>query len=401
VTQDPAARPSSSSPALTPRRPRGPAWTTPSARARAYIQAGADMIFPEGLASEAEFAQFAHALLKGKQPEHPGPHLPPRQHDRVRQDASDPHLPASRPWATPVSSTPSPCSASPWAPSPRALADLKRDGSVEGFLKQMQTREELYNSLAISQERHGRLARKSRGSLPPTAASPASCLDASCLDATLPVEPSSPSSTPATHRPPRPPPGTGQAALHPPPPPLTRFTPATASAHSAPTFRCPDHSRPSEQAPRALDEAVPRSGIPKASRPDPLETALRRRWCNSDRPRCGRKSGGPTSGPRLHGLGIGFPRAAVTLASDRRPLCGQKRNTRLESSMRFIAMWSPCRLLGAFASFRWPCAPARRGIRRGDCTRRVGRASAWNAQHWGRPSVAAAAPDADQMVHGG
>ncbi len=31
-------------------------------RARAYVEAGADMIFPEGLQSEAEFAQFAQAL---------------------------------------------------------------------------------------------------------------------------------------------------------------------------------------------------------------------------------------------------------------------------------------------------------------------------------------------------
>src|SRR5438445_720635 len=31
-------------------------------RAREYVQAGADMIFPEGLESEHEFQQFAHAL---------------------------------------------------------------------------------------------------------------------------------------------------------------------------------------------------------------------------------------------------------------------------------------------------------------------------------------------------
>ena len=32
------------------------------ARAKAYLNAGAEMIFPEGLATEAEFAQFASAL---------------------------------------------------------------------------------------------------------------------------------------------------------------------------------------------------------------------------------------------------------------------------------------------------------------------------------------------------
>src|SRR5947207_713561 len=75
--------------------------------------------------------------------------------------------------------------------------------------------------------------------------------------------------------------------------------------------------------------------------------------------------------------------------ADRWPLCGQKRNARQESFMRSIAMWSPCRLVGAFAILSVAvCAGSARhpawGLYPAGWP-----GFAWNAQHWGRPSVAA------------
>jgi methylisocitrate lyase len=108
------------------------------ARARAYLAAGADMIFPEGLTTADEFARFASSLRAavpsclllanmtefGKTPLIPLKDFGAMGYDcviypvsllRVAMGAVD-----------------------------RALTQLKQDGSVAAFLGQMQTRKELY-----------------------------------------------------------------------------------------------------------------------------------------------------------------------------------------------------------------------------------------------------------------
>ncbi len=120
------------------------------ARATAYVQAGADMIFPEGLASEAEFATFAQAMQK----------LPGPAGSSPTRNGAGPYLLANM---TEFGKT-------PMIPLPRfaelgysiviypvtllriamgavekALADLAKHGSAESLLPAMQTRQQLYD----------------------------------------------------------------------------------------------------------------------------------------------------------------------------------------------------------------------------------------------------------------
>lgn len=109
-------------------------------RARAYVEAGADMIFPEGLTSEAEFGEFAEQF---------------RRHGGARrvyllanmtEFGKTPVIPAAR-FAElgydlvifPVSSLRAAMGA-----VQRMLADLKAEGSVAKHLETMQPRRELY-----------------------------------------------------------------------------------------------------------------------------------------------------------------------------------------------------------------------------------------------------------------
>jgi methylisocitrate lyase len=113
-------------------------------RAQAYVEAGADMIFPEGLASEAEFGIFAEQLRRrlstgsrvyllanmtefGKTPIIPAPRFAELGYDLV---------------IFPVSALRAAMGA-----VQRMLADLKQEGSVAKHLESMQPRQELYRLL--------------------------------------------------------------------------------------------------------------------------------------------------------------------------------------------------------------------------------------------------------------
>jgi methylisocitrate lyase len=111
------------------------------ARARAYVRAGADMIFPEGLASEDEFARFAAAMRAG-----PGDRRPYLLAN-MTEFGKTPIIPLSRFSQMGYSIVIYPVSLLRVAMGAvgRALEQLKRDGSVDALLPQMQTRKELYD----------------------------------------------------------------------------------------------------------------------------------------------------------------------------------------------------------------------------------------------------------------
>ena len=105
-------------------------------RATAYRDAGADMIFPEGLESEAEFEAFASAcpglLLAnmtefGHTPDITAPRFAELGYDLVIYPLSMMRLAMGT--------------------VARGLAALRRDGTVAGVLDEMQTRSELYDLL--------------------------------------------------------------------------------------------------------------------------------------------------------------------------------------------------------------------------------------------------------------
>jgi methylisocitrate lyase len=105
-------------------------------RANLYRETGADMIFPEGLTSEQEFEQFARAspgLLLANMTEFGK--TPPITADRFAELGYDLVIyPLSMMRLAMGHVT-------------RGLAELKRSGSVEGVLGEMQTRKELYGLL--------------------------------------------------------------------------------------------------------------------------------------------------------------------------------------------------------------------------------------------------------------
>lgn len=113
-------------------------------RAREYVEAGADMIFPEGLASEGEFQQFAHAMKKGKEGSR-HPYLLAN----MTEFGKTPVIPLTKFAAMGYSCVIYPVSLLRVAMGAvaRAAEQLKREGSVQGFLGQMQTREQLYGLL--------------------------------------------------------------------------------------------------------------------------------------------------------------------------------------------------------------------------------------------------------------
>jgi methylisocitrate lyase len=108
-------------------------------RAKEYVQTGADMIFPEGLTSEAEFVSFAKELRGGS--------TRPYLLANMTEFGKTPLIPLSRFAAMGYSCVIFPVSLLRVAMGAvtRALEQLKRDGTVEGFLPQMQTRQELYS----------------------------------------------------------------------------------------------------------------------------------------------------------------------------------------------------------------------------------------------------------------
>ena len=112
-------------------------------RAAAYVFAGADMIFPEGLASEQEFGQFAAAMqgLRGANPRG-GPYLLAN----MTEFGKTPMIPVERFGAMGYSCVIFPVTLLRIAMGAvtAALEQVRITGSAEGLLKQMQTREELY-----------------------------------------------------------------------------------------------------------------------------------------------------------------------------------------------------------------------------------------------------------------
>jgi len=109
------------------------------ARANAYREAGADMIFPEGLTTEAEFARFAK--------ESPGLLLA-----NMTEFGKTPQISAAQFAALGYDLVIYPLSMMRLAMGhvERGLRELKETGSVAGLLDEMQTRKDLYELLAYT-----------------------------------------------------------------------------------------------------------------------------------------------------------------------------------------------------------------------------------------------------------
>jgi len=121
------------------------------ARAKAYVDAGASMIFPEGLHTEDEFARFADALRQ-----HPAPAARPAGGPFLLANMTEfgktPIIPLSKFEKMGYSCVIFPVTTLRVAMGAvtRALAALRRDGHVESFLDQMQTRKDLYALLGYT-----------------------------------------------------------------------------------------------------------------------------------------------------------------------------------------------------------------------------------------------------------
>ncbi len=102
-------------------------------RARAYLDAGADGIFPEALETAAEFRSFAKEILRSAS----------GQHDRVRRGPlmSGKHL-ASMGYRMVI--FPQSAFRVSMHAAGEFLHDLKRNGTQKPWLDRMQSREELY-----------------------------------------------------------------------------------------------------------------------------------------------------------------------------------------------------------------------------------------------------------------
>lgn len=113
-------------------------------RAAAYVFAGADMIFPEGLANEQEFGQFAKAMqnLAGPNPQG-GPYLLAN----MTEFGKTPMIPVDRFAAMGYSCVIFPVTLLRIAMGAvaQALEVLRTNGSAESLLKSMQTRQQLYD----------------------------------------------------------------------------------------------------------------------------------------------------------------------------------------------------------------------------------------------------------------
>ena len=105
-------------------------------RGNMYRQAGADMIFPEGLHNEEQFAEYAKAS--------PGLLLA-----NMTEFGKTPHIPANRFAELGYQLVIYPLSMMRMAMKTieKGLAELKNKGTLQGVLDQMQTRSELYEQL--------------------------------------------------------------------------------------------------------------------------------------------------------------------------------------------------------------------------------------------------------------
>lgn len=126
-------------------------------RARAYIEAGADMIFPEGLANLEEFRQFATAIKappahiaqrtaqSAKRTAHRGPYLLAN----MTEFGKTPIIPLKDFAAAGYDCVIWPVTTlrAAMGEVTRALEHLKRDGDVSAFIDRVQDRKALYDLL--------------------------------------------------------------------------------------------------------------------------------------------------------------------------------------------------------------------------------------------------------------
>ena len=113
-------------------------------RAKLYLDAGADMIFPEGLASEDEFKLVADELKQHMA----GVHLLAN----MTEFGKTPIIPLARFAQLGYSSVIWPVTTlrAAMGEVTRILADLHRDGHVGAFVDRVQTREQLYSLLGYT-----------------------------------------------------------------------------------------------------------------------------------------------------------------------------------------------------------------------------------------------------------
>ncbi|HRJ50644.1 MAG TPA: hypothetical protein PKU91_08930, partial [Phycisphaerales bacterium] len=106
--------------------------------------AGADMIFPEGLATEDEFAEFATSMRRLARV---GVDQPPYLLANMTEFGKTPMIPLARFSQMGYSCVIYPVSLLRVAMGAvtRALGQLRSDGGVDRFLDQMQTRKDLYD----------------------------------------------------------------------------------------------------------------------------------------------------------------------------------------------------------------------------------------------------------------
>lgn len=111
------------------------------ARCKAYIEAGADMIFPEGLESEKEFAYVATELRKVNKEV--------LLLANMTEFGKTPMIPFARFQELGYNCVIYPVTTLRCAMKAvdGCLDELKREGTAEGLLKHMQTRKELYKAL--------------------------------------------------------------------------------------------------------------------------------------------------------------------------------------------------------------------------------------------------------------
>ncbi|MFU8829132.1 MAG: isocitrate lyase/phosphoenolpyruvate mutase family protein [Phycisphaerales bacterium] len=110
-------------------------------RSKAYLDAGADMIFPEGLHSEADFARVAQEVRAYK--------ADAMLLANMTEFGKTPIINLSRFADMGYSCVIWPVTTlrAAMGETARILADLKRDGEVTAFLDRVQTRQELYAAL--------------------------------------------------------------------------------------------------------------------------------------------------------------------------------------------------------------------------------------------------------------
>jgi methylisocitrate lyase len=115
-------------------------------RASEYVTAGAEMIFPEGLQSEEEFDQFAKAMVDLPSPKGRRQGAGPYLLANMTEFGKTPLIPVERFAKMGYSCVIFPVSMLRVAMGAvtRALKQLQQSGSVEAFVNQMQTRQELY-----------------------------------------------------------------------------------------------------------------------------------------------------------------------------------------------------------------------------------------------------------------